>query len=104
MNHLLSRIILPVLVLLAGGALMAQWLVGRAARETRADMIQQAQLLANGLNPGYLKALDGTAADESKPEYQRVKQQLRVVRSVYEGNFDLPHPQAVNPTFGACLA
>lgn len=24
--------------------------------------------------------------------------------SGYEGNLDLPHPQAVNPTFGACLA
>lgn len=83
MKRLFIRIILPVLVLVACGALMARWLVARAEREMRADMVQHAQLLAQGVNPRNFKALAGTAADESKPEYRRIKQQLQAVRSAY---------------------
>jgi PAS domain S-box-containing protein len=83
MSRLFIRFILPVLVLLAGGALMAQWLMARAEREMRADMIQKVQLLAQGMNPEYIQSLAGTDDDTHKPEYARVKRQLTVVRSAY---------------------
>jgi PAS domain S-box-containing protein len=83
MTRSFFRIHLPVLILLVSGGLMAMWLVTRAERETRADMVQKVQLLAQGMNARYLRTLDGTAADEAKPEYQRMKQQLQAVHTLY---------------------
>jgi PAS domain S-box-containing protein len=53
------------------------WLAAtRTNRELRADMLQQARLVAQALSINNVKALTGTEADRSSADYQRLKAQL----------------------------
>jgi PAS domain S-box-containing protein len=65
------------------GALLTGWVVIRADRELRADLIRQTRLVVQALNVEHVRALRGTAADLEKPEYQRLKEQLAATRSAF---------------------
>jgi PAS domain S-box-containing protein len=65
-----------VLVLLALGVLFAQWSGARQSRWMREDLLYQTRMFAQTLHMDRLTELEGTAADEAKPEYQRLKGQL----------------------------
>jgi PAS domain S-box-containing protein len=52
------------------------WSAYRADRELRANLLQQARLVAQALDINNVKALTGTAADRNLTNYQRLKAQL----------------------------
>ena len=57
------------------------WTVLRAARDIRAELLQQTRLVAQAMNLEHLQALAGTEEDLASPHYQRIKEQLAAVRS-----------------------
>jgi len=63
------------------------WLILATYRDSdtryRADLIRQAQLLSESLDPELLRNLTGTEADLDSPSYQRIKQHLILLRSAY---------------------
>ncbi|NLG35676.1 MAG: PAS domain S-box protein [Lentisphaerae bacterium] len=63
-------------VLLAGWAVAAGLLAARADRVLRGDLLAQARLVANALDPARLLALSGTEADREIPDYRYLKNQL----------------------------
>ena len=67
------------------GGLLAWGMATLVDRDMRAELLQETQLVANALNPDYIRALTGTEADLNIPEYRRLKDQLNAVR---QGN---PH-------------
>jgi PAS domain S-box-containing protein len=70
-----------LLAILAAGAFFAWWMAARADREMRADLLQQARLVAQAVNTEQAKALTGTEADLDSSAYQRLKKQFVAVRS-----------------------
>jgi len=76
-----TRISAALLAILVAGALFAWWMAARADRELRADLLQQARLVTQGLDIGLVQALSGSGADLDKPGYLRLKKQLAAVRS-----------------------
>jgi len=72
-------VIITGLLLLLGG-LLAWWMVVRADREMRADLLSQTSILAQAVNIERVSALTGTRADLAGPEYLRLKDQLAAVR------------------------
>ena len=71
------------LVILLAGALAAAWNTSKIDAEMRADLLTQAQRLADTLEPAYLAPLSGTPADTQLPEYLRLKKQFQSVRQVF---------------------
>jgi two-component system, sensor histidine kinase and response regulator len=70
-----------LLTLLVAGVLFTWWVVSRADREMRADLLQQTRLVAQAVNVERVQALSGTEADLGSPHYLRLKEQLTAVRS-----------------------
>ena len=70
-----------LLVIFTVGLLFAWWIVARADREARTELLQQAQLVAHAINIERLQALSGTAADLVSPDYRVLKEQLVSTRS-----------------------
>ncbi len=58
------------------------WTAQRADRRMRNDLLQQAKLIAATINRDRLDALSGTEADVGAPEYERLKVQLALTRSI----------------------
>ena len=63
-------------VALALFVVVTVWSAYRADQELRANLLQQARLVAQALNIDNVKALTGTAADRDLSDYQRLKAQL----------------------------
>ena len=70
-----------LLAILAAGALFAWWVVERADRDMRADLLQQARVVAQAVNIENVRALSGTEADLESPDYRRLKEQFTAIRS-----------------------
>lgn len=83
MNRPVFRLILPLVLVLTAGGVFTRWLVEQADQEMRADLIQQTRLLAQGLNVEQIAVLAGSAPNPKDPIYQRIKEQLTLVRSTY---------------------
>jgi len=85
LDRLRQPTLLPMIVAIAVvtivGALFTWWTVVRTDREMRADLLQQAKLVAQAVNIERIQALSGTAADLKSPHYLRLKEQLGLVRS-----------------------
>jgi diguanylate cyclase (GGDEF)-like protein/PAS domain S-box-containing protein len=79
-NPRLKATVLVVVIIFAG-VLFTWWTAVRADREMRADLLQQARLVAKAVNIARIQALSGTTADIKSPDYQRLKEQLTDVRS-----------------------
>jgi len=71
---------LIILMLLATGTMFAWWMVARADREMRAELLVQTRLVAQAVNIDRVKTLAGTATDLKNPDYRRLKEQLAAVR------------------------
>ena len=67
---------------LIGTALFTWFLLARADRQLRTDLLQQAQLVAQALNIDRIRALTATEADLANPHYQNLKERLIAVRAV----------------------
>jgi PAS domain S-box-containing protein len=70
-----------LLVIMAAGVLFIWWMMARADRELRAELLQQTRLVAQALNLDDVKTLSGTETDLKSPVYLRLKEQLAAVRS-----------------------
>ncbi len=70
-----------MLAILAGGAVLASWMIGRADTDARTDLLRKAQLVAQTLNAERVRSLSGTEADTNSPAYLRLKEQLSIVRA-----------------------
>ncbi len=77
---LTRRTVSLVLVLFAVGVYFACWTVAQADRDMRADLLQQARLVARTVRVKSVQALSGTDADLGRPDYLRIKEQLAAVR------------------------
>lgn len=62
---------------------MTWWIVLRAGREMRESLLQDTQLVAQGVNVARIRALTGTAADLGNPAYQLLKEQLAAARAIH---------------------
>lgn len=69
-----------LLIIITIGALVTWWTVSREDKEMRADLLQQATLLAQALNTDRIKELSGTEADLDSPAYIRLKDQFAAVK------------------------
>lgn len=69
-----------VLVLLAG-VLFTWWTVNRSDGLMRADLLQQARLVAQAVSLDRLQALSGTNADLNSPDYRQLKDHLAAMRT-----------------------
>ncbi|MFA7011531.1 MAG: PAS domain S-box protein [Desulfobacterales bacterium] len=67
---------------LIGAALFTWFLLARADRQMRTDLLQQAQLVAQALNIDRIRALTATEADLTNPHYRNLKERLIAVRAV----------------------
>ncbi|MDY6831318.1 MAG: PAS domain-containing protein [Thermodesulfobacteriota bacterium] len=70
------------LLLVAGGVLIWQT-VSHADRTMRADLLQQARLVAGALDLEKVMALSGTDADLEAPAYREIKKQLGAVHHAH---------------------
>ena len=68
------------LALLAYGALFISWTAHRIDRQMRDEIFVQAQMVAQAVDFKNVAALSGTEADLGSPEYQRLKEQLSLIR------------------------
>jgi PAS domain S-box-containing protein len=57
------------------------WTVVRIEREMRADLLQQTQIVAQGVDIERIQTLSGTEADISSPDYLRLKEQFAAICS-----------------------
>lgn len=70
------------IAVLTAGTLVTWWTVSSENKELRADLLQQATLLVQAQNLSRVKELTGTEADLNSPAYQRIKEQLAVVKDI----------------------
>ena len=82
MNSKRSRLMVGLLLtLFASGALFTWWTVQKTDQKMRAVLLQQGQLVAQAVNIENVHALKGTEADINSPVYQRLKEQLGILRA-----------------------
>ena len=76
----------PVLLatVLMAGLFYAWWSVQRTDAVMREDLRRQAMLVAQAVDPAYVKALSGTREDMRSAEYERIRQQFRLAKQVNE--------------------
>ncbi len=73
-------VVLLLLAIFAAGALTAWWMAVNADSQMRANLLQQAQLVAQAVNVRRILTLTGTEADLDNSDYWRLKEQLFNVR------------------------
>jgi len=73
--------VLLLLAILMAGAVLTRWMIVSADQAKRADLLSQAQLLAQTLDPEVIQTFSATAADLQNPAYRRLKEQLIVTRA-----------------------
>ena len=67
------RVAAGIAAVLVAGALFSWWMAVRTDRELRADLLQQARLVAQGLDIERVRMLSGTKADLDDPAYLHLK-------------------------------
>jgi PAS domain S-box-containing protein len=84
---LLSRSgwVVSLVMILGVGLVCTVWVVKAEVQKRRQTLITEARLVANAINTRYIKDLTGTPADLESPSYQRLKEQLALVRSAQPG-------------------
>ncbi len=75
------RTTVAIAAVLAGGALLTWWMVVRADRELRKNLLEQTQLVAQTVNLDRVRALTGTEADLNAPDYLRLKEQFARIKA-----------------------
>jgi PAS domain S-box-containing protein len=79
-QHAVVVTMLATLILVVGAG-VTWWQVGQADSVRRGAVLHQAALLAQGLNLGHVKELEGNETDLAKPAYQRLKAQFTAIRA-----------------------
>ncbi|WP_143339729.1 EAL domain-containing protein [Ectothiorhodospira magna] len=70
-------------LILVLGSLVAGWKATMVDQHMRAELLAEAERLADTLNLPQIGVLSGTRDDLDQPEYQRLKQQLMAVRQAF---------------------
>ena len=76
--------VLIAVMLLAAGATITYWTVIRADRIMRREMLLQARIMSEAIQPEYVMALTGTESDLESSAYDRVKTFLMLVQQSSE--------------------
>ncbi|MFO7536117.1 MAG: cache domain-containing protein [Kiritimatiellia bacterium] len=77
-----SRLMTAALAaIFAAGLFFSWWMIVRADRELRTELLQQTRLVARAVNLERVRALSGTEADLVSPDYRELKSRLIAVRS-----------------------
>jgi diguanylate cyclase (GGDEF)-like protein/PAS domain S-box-containing protein len=76
-----QRLLLTIALILAFGAAASYWTARAQDKIMRKDLLVQAHLVAKGIDLQRLRRLTGTEDDFFSPDYQRMKEQLTLVRS-----------------------
>lgn len=82
MNPLRSSawwMVVALVAALIAGALFVRWSFVQTDQRMRRDLLDEAQLLAQTINPAYIRSLTGSESDLANPEYRRLKDQLMAV-------------------------
>ncbi len=69
-----------LVIILASGAHYTLWTVQWTEREMRIDLLAQAQRITQGISVDCIRPLTASASDLELPEYQRLKQQLSLIK------------------------
>lgn len=72
---------MAVFAALVAGIFFTWWMFDLADRSIRANLLQQARLVANAVNIDRVKTLSGTDTDLTSPDYRRLKEQLAALRA-----------------------
>jgi PAS domain S-box-containing protein len=70
------------LTIIATGAFFAWWTATRIDRDMREELVYQAKLLSDVVEPDLLNSLTGTDADLQNPDYRRLKEHLQTVKQI----------------------
>jgi two-component system sensor histidine kinase/response regulator len=70
-----------VVTVLIAGVFFAWWMIARADREMRAELLRQTRLVSLAVNVQDVQALSGTEADLDNPAYRQLKELLSSLRS-----------------------
>ena len=79
-------LLVACICILFTGALLSFWKFSQVEQQMKTALLQQAQLTASAIDVKNLEALSGTEADLSKPEYQRIKSQLKALQQNTPGS------------------
>jgi len=74
-------LIIGVIVIVAGGIAAAAWTAQSEDFRLREDLLTKSRLVAQGFDSDLVRALTGTVADLTSPEYLALKEQMIRVRS-----------------------
>jgi len=80
-RHVLTAVLLPA-ILFAGGLLTWRVCV-QTDLEMRSDLLLSTRSVAQAINVTHVKALNGSESDLQRPYYDRLKEQLAAVRSIF---------------------
>jgi diguanylate cyclase (GGDEF)-like protein/PAS domain S-box-containing protein len=78
-----GSVLMWMAIILMLGVLTALWSAGRVDQQMRAELLGQAERLAETLEPSLLSAFTAAETDIALPEYLRLKQQLQSVRQAF---------------------
>jgi PAS domain S-box-containing protein len=68
-------------MILGAGLVCTVWVIETDGQKRRQTLLTEARLVANAINLRYIRDLTGSLADLDSPSYQRLKEQLALVRS-----------------------
>ena len=74
-----------VALLLIAGVALTWWTVKMTDTQMRNELLQQAQVVAQGVNIEHIKNLSGGKADLESPDYQRLNEQFAAIKQSMEG-------------------
>ena len=75
------RFTIVLTVILFLGVLVTAWVVRETEHDMHAELLHEAHMVAPAININRVKALAGTEADITSPDYQRLKEQLAAIRA-----------------------
>lgn len=73
---------LVMLAVIFGGFFLTWWTGTRAEKEIKAELMSRARIIAGSVNSGRIANLKGSQEDLSLPDYNRLKEQLCLIRHV----------------------
>ena len=75
-----KHIVILLFLLFAGGTVVLWWIVQSTDNEMRSELLQQARIATQAINKDRITSLTGSEKDLAMPAYQRIKQQLALMR------------------------
>jgi PAS domain S-box-containing protein len=81
-NRFTAKMSLVVVVMLVTGGMFSWWMLQRAERDLRNNLLLEARITAQTINVKNIKTLSGDESDLLKPGYLRLREQLAAAREI----------------------